>query len=406
MAESCAVAFGRYLRMLRERRGLSLDDVAAMSRSLADPVDKSYLSRCENGRYGIGFSKSITLSRIYGVPTEVLAERMELDTELDRIGGPDTAGLSHAELQKRGVAAIGRGLGWDAYAYFRDSVHLARDAPLSPSYRDGTDQHLNAGMNVSTAAGRLGRTNFSLHELEHIREAGELGPNQEPLLLDLLSRGYRVLGDPEKALALADEAVTKADAGSSPSARGYAYSNRALLALDSRDFRRAIALYQVAFKAHQEAGHANECARALLNIANAYNEMGRVNSARRALESSERLARSAGDQRVRALNRLLLGEIELAENHPALAGKLWRESFDLARSVNDKILQFKAEFRLYRQAHRQGDEETVKALGRRLLRLVAWLPSDIEEVAQFKALSKPALKTRRRSVSSPQPGSC
>ena len=59
MAESCAVAFGRYLRMLRERRGLSLDEVAAMSRSLADPVDKSYLSRCENGRYGIGFSKAM-----------------------------------------------------------------------------------------------------------------------------------------------------------------------------------------------------------------------------------------------------------------------------------------------------------------------------------------------------------
>ena len=141
MAETCAVAFGRYLRMLRERRGLSLDDVATMSRSLADPVDKSYLSRCENGHYGIGFSKAITLSRIYGVPTEVLAERMELDTELDRIGGPETKGLSYAEMQKKGVAAAGRGAAWEAYAHFRDSVHLAQSADLSPTFRDLTEKN-------------------------------------------------------------------------------------------------------------------------------------------------------------------------------------------------------------------------------------------------------------------------
>ncbi len=106
MAENCAVAFGRYLRMLRERRGLSLDDVATMSRSLADPVDKSYLSRCENGRHGIGFSKAITLSRIYGVPTEVLAERLELDTELDRIGGPDTSGLTPRRAAEAGGGGV------------------------------------------------------------------------------------------------------------------------------------------------------------------------------------------------------------------------------------------------------------------------------------------------------------
>ena len=78
MAESSAVAFGRYLRTLRERRGLSLDDVDSLSKAFPDSIGKANLSRCENGRQRLAFSKMIALSRIYEVPSEVLVERMEL----------------------------------------------------------------------------------------------------------------------------------------------------------------------------------------------------------------------------------------------------------------------------------------------------------------------------------------
>jgi tetratricopeptide (TPR) repeat protein len=402
MAESCAVAFGRYLRMLRERRGLSLDDVATMSRSLADPVDKSYLSRCENGHYGIGFSKAITLSRIYGVPTEVLAERLELDTELDRIGGPDTAGLSHAELQKRGVAAIGRGLGWDAYSYFRDAVHLARNAALSPSYRDATEQHLITCMNVSTAAAVLGRSRFSLHELEHIRGVDHLGPKLQTMLLDLLSWRYRVVGETGKARALADEAIAKADEEGSPASRGYAYANRARLAYEERDLRESISLYQVAYKAHRQAGQSNECARALLNVANAYNVMGNRKPARRALAAAEILAESLGEVRIRGLIRVLLGEIEDAEGRSEEAAMHWREAVDLAKQARDKILHFKGAFFLYQQALRLDQQLTATALGRRLLKLSAWVPSDVEELSRFKELAARTHLSSRRRVPFPQ----
>jgi tetratricopeptide (TPR) repeat protein len=402
MAESCAVAFGRYLRMLRERRGLSLDDVATMSRSLADPVDKSYLSRCENGHYGIGFSKAITLSRIYGVPTEVLAERLELDTELDRIGGPDTSGLTHGELQKRGVAASNRGAAWDAYTNFRDSVHLALRAELSPTFRDAEEQHLIACMNVSTAAGRLGRSRFSVHELEYIRAAAHLGPGLEPLLLDLLSWRYRVLGELEKARGLADEAVTKAEEDGSASARGYAYANRARLACHEKDFRKAISLYQIAFKAHEQAGRINECANTLLNLANAYVDSKRRQSAQRALAAAERLALSVHDTRTRVLIRVLGGELSEAEGLHSEATRRWHEALELARSLNDKILQFKAEFYLYRHALRREEEATARALGRRLLRLAAWIPADLEELAQFRELSGNGLALRRTRVPAPQ----
>ena len=50
MAESQNIAFGRYLRTLRKRRSLSLQDVASLSQAFAETLNKGYLSRCENGR--------------------------------------------------------------------------------------------------------------------------------------------------------------------------------------------------------------------------------------------------------------------------------------------------------------------------------------------------------------------
>jgi hypothetical protein len=50
-------------------------------------VEKGYLSRCENGHQSLALSKMIALSRIYEVPAEVLVERLELDLEVEKLGG-------------------------------------------------------------------------------------------------------------------------------------------------------------------------------------------------------------------------------------------------------------------------------------------------------------------------------
>ena len=91
-------AFGQYLRLLRERRGLSLEQVESLSSGFPEPIRKSYLSRCENGHQAIAFSRIVALSRIYEVPTEVLAQRLELDLEVERIGVELDEGQSFAEL--------------------------------------------------------------------------------------------------------------------------------------------------------------------------------------------------------------------------------------------------------------------------------------------------------------------
>ncbi len=67
--------FGMYLRLIREKRGLSLAEVERMSTDLPEHVTKSYLSRLENGLTAASFARMYTLSVIYGVSVSSLANR-------------------------------------------------------------------------------------------------------------------------------------------------------------------------------------------------------------------------------------------------------------------------------------------------------------------------------------------
>lgn len=384
MAEKCTVAFGRYLRMLRERRGLSLDEVASMSRSLADPVHKGYLSRCENGRHGVGFSKVVTLARVYNVPFEVLAERMELDTELDRLGGIATDGMSYAEMQKKAHGLLNRGHFWDAYALLRDSLPMAASAPVSRSFVDSREQLACACMNLSTAAGRLERSHFALHELEFVHASGHVTERHLPALLDLLSWRCRVIGDIARAKRFATDALARAEAGGTSAYLGFCLANRARLAIEEEQFREAIAFYQRADKAFNDAQLNDERARTLLNIAGAYLSLGQFGSARRTGLAAERLAASIQQVRVQTLVRLLLGTVEDQEGKSKRAIECWHEAVELARSARDKVLLFKALHSIYRHYVERGQETLATPLRGRIRRLAAWLPPDFVEADEFR----------------------
>ena len=101
------------------------DRYILLANRVAERVGKGYLSRCENGRQRLAFSKMITLCRVYDVPSEVLIERMELDLELDRVGGPEAEGLEFEELTNSGKESATRGASWEAYGFFRDAIRVA-----------------------------------------------------------------------------------------------------------------------------------------------------------------------------------------------------------------------------------------------------------------------------------------
>lgn len=386
MAEKWTLAFGRYLRTLRERRGLSLQDVASLSQPFAEPVGKGYLSRTENGHVRLALSKVAALSHIYKVSAEVLLERIDLDMELDRVGGPDTEGMGLCELREAGREAANSGYRWNAYGYLRECFARASLAPVSTEYRDRIEQLACASMGCGTAALTLGRVRFALHEFQAVELGKALGPRFQPLLMERLATAYRKLGDLVRARDYGDAAIRAAERSEGHDYLGYAYSARSLQGLAESDLVLAATFAQKAFGVFKEAGRFSECATELSNLAQIYFDLGRFGAARRALEATEHVLKSVPSyRRHRALSRILLGEMDALENRDDLAEIRWKEAASIAKDLHDKTLQFKAEYQLLRQAHKRGDSTVARSIERRLTRLSNYVPENTPELVEWRA---------------------
>lgn len=387
MAESWNQAFGRYLKTLRERKGLSLQEVSSLSQAFTETLNKGYLSRCENGVQCPAFSKIIPLGRIYGVPVEVLLERLELDMELDNIGSPDTCGMSYDEMTQAGAVAINQGFAWKAYALVRDAIERAKTDDTAPRHRDQREQIACASMNCAMAARRLGRRRLALHEFKYIESRGTLGPRYRPIVLERLSMCYRQLNRMDLAQQYGDKAIAEAEASGALDRLAYVYSNRAGIALALSDPEQAAVFYQKSYDAFRDAGIEVECARAMNNLASVYIDLGRLGATRRLLIAAHKLAKRLNQHRAQALGRIMMGEVDLLENRNDLATKRWKEAVAIAEKLNDKTLRFQAEVCLYKQAHDQGDDEAARSLHRRLRKLALWVPADTQELATYKRLT-------------------
>lgn len=384
MAEEWHLAFGRYLRTLRNRRGLSLQEVASLSQSFPDTLNKGYLSRCENGRQSLAFSKVIPLSKIYKVPADVLLERMELDLELDRVGGPETEGMGFAELTAAGREAMDAGRRWDAYGYLRDAVMHASSLPLQPRFRDLDEQSACAQMTCGTAAKSVGRYLFARYEFLYVLEIDALGPRLSPLLFDRLASVHHSIGDPDNARFFGDQAIAKAEAVEDHEFLGHICSNRGLQARADKRLEHAESLFERAYRIFRDADLPADCAVALNNLAQVHFENGRLRAARLSLEASLRTTRDLSAHRSRALAHVLLGEIEQLQGREEQATRHWKQAASTAKRVNDRVVRFKADFLLMKQAHRDGNQAVKRSIMRRLRKLVNFIPSDTEEVREFE----------------------
>ena len=387
MAESCDRAFGRYLRTLRERRRLTLDAVSSLSHTFPESISKGYLSRCENGHQKPAFSKVIALSRIYEVPADVLVERMELDLELDRVGGPDTEGLAYSDLIDAGRHALDDGQLWDGYANLRDAAVLAPTAPVRDTFRDIPEQITVSQQNIGTAARALGRHRYALHEFLHAESTGALGPVFHALVLERLACCYRFLKNLSTAEDHAIRAVEEAESCGATVYLGAIYTTRARVALTRSEPQLAITFYQKAYEANRSLGSTIECARALNNLAQCYCDQKRYGAARKAAEASLSLTAPWPQHRIRALSLILLGELADKRRQFSAAERYWETASAIAKAVNDKELRFRAEFARYKHAVQSQKQPAARAIRRRLVKLASWLPKETDALEEFKTFS-------------------
>jgi tetratricopeptide (TPR) repeat protein len=403
MAEKALVAFGRYLKLLRERRGLSLEDVATLTKAYPEPVNKGYLSRAERGLSHISFSKIVALGRAYEIPIDVFGEKLSLDLEVDQLkDAPETEGKGYEELLQEGGRLNKLGLRIQAYAFLRDSLAKASSDPVAKLHASRAEQIAAAGLSLGILAGASGRLQLATLEIDYALSTGALSPDQLATASIQLTNIHRRTRDFEKARTFAVRALE--DAQASPTRRflGNALAANGLLADAEKRFDEAIEFHKRAFALFRGENRDAEAARAMANLANAYFNAERFGAARRALEVAFRIATESGNEGTRSRSKILLGEIESLQGRRSQAVTLWLSALDIAKKAHDRVAAFKAEFQLFKNALGEGHATPANAFGRRLNRLWPWIPSSEPEVSEFRELWSRHRPKRRRVVAKAQ----
>lgn len=384
LVETSAVALGRYLRELRERRGLSLARVCEITKSSPEPMDKGTLSRLERGQQSPSIFRLGPLCRIYEISADALIERMELDREVDRIGGPDTSGKTFDELHEAGASALTRAnRRWEAYACFRDALPLA-----------GPADRRKARINLATAIRSLGKNALALHELRELEASCGLDPGQRALIHERMSNCCRCLGDMKHAEEYADAAMAQATALGDFRILAHACCTRASAAVDQEQWGTASEFLLKALAAYRD-GTGREslilpnpsfAAQALLILAECSLHLRNIPRARRLTLAAKRMSQAHDLPVGLAYSELILGWIDEEDGQVERALQRWRRAAALAARIDYQRIVFTAEVEIFRQAWRAGDLARAKASRRRLERLVPWVPRYIPAYRRFKQL--------------------
>jgi len=403
MSQKGVVAFGGYLKLLRERRQMSLYDVVTLTKAYPEPLNKGYLSRVERGLSHVSFSKAVALARAYEVPIDALGEKWSLDIEVDHLKGlPQVKGRPFQDLVETAYQFTKRGARLEAYSIYRHLVVVAAHEDVAPRYVDRAQQVAVSTANHGVAAARLGRFGLAEIEILHAKSLGALGKDDLPMAsitLHDIARHYDRLDEAEQHI---DQAIAESEAAPSHRLLAHSLFCRGSLADAKRDYYAAIGAYKRAYSVFRDRGDSPDAARTMLNLGVSYLHARRIGAARRSVDVAYRLARSVDAVGVCARATILIGDIELAEGREKRAISRWMDALRLARGCHDRTAAFYAELHLFKHALSVGNVVAAQAYGRRLNRLWPWLPASEEGVRSFRELWATHRPTRQRRVADRQ----
>lgn len=369
------VTFGRYLRRLRERRGLSLDRIEHLTRAFADPIHKAYLSRCENGRQRTSFSKLVALCRVLEVPSEVLLERMDLDLEAERRGVADpqhdpgaTSDALAVALDDAAAAAV-EGEAWAAYGCYRSAHDLAACGPVLDRFGDVAEQRAYTSIMLASSAGKLGRNRYALFELEWVEEHYDPKGRTRALLDERLSVRLLRLGRPDDAYARGERALATCREAGFVDLIGPVCFDLALSAMEGGRWDDAVGRLRQSLEYMEHApaaGRDGEAVKCHLALATALLGAGDHAEARLVIQQSlERLQRTRSERGL-AKALTLLGDVHESEGRSPEATAQWRRARRVARGAGEYDVVLEAEIRLLRAARRQNRDAAARSIERRI----------------------------------------
>jgi transcriptional regulator with XRE-family HTH domain len=344
---SSASHFGNYLRILREGRRLTLDDVERLTLDDPEPVSRSLLSRLETGKTKLTTRKLLSLARVYGLRLGSLAERFEgvhetLCLERERLDKWPAVRLLAAAADAAKAGNIRRAL----FLYQRAATKDEADAP----HDDALVRAKLEAARTLMVAGRLRLARDLLEGLlsHHLAD--------EHRLLALYRLGQVAL---ELDLPFVARAVSSAlDEARRPWPAPGAFllpALRAELHVQEGCPSAALEAWRGALAAAHHLEHAPGQAVAALGLAAVERRRGRAEPARAWVEQARRLCQSHELTETEVHVLLESGRVHLLVHRSDLARREWRIARRAAREQELGLDRFRVFLEVWRIARLEHD---------------------------------------------------
>jgi transcriptional regulator with XRE-family HTH domain len=376
-----SVAFGAYLKRLRETRRLSLDAVEELSAAFPEKVTKSHLSRIENGLALPNFPRLMAMSHIYGVPIASLAERYEI--ELRRSMKP-------VELSEKSDEVVLREFEGLFYSGdFNEALILVWALTDRMRASGGPeDKTVELRLKIIVCLMKLGRYEFAKSHCEDILSGPKLQESTRLRALQLYANACFRLQLHDVALWALDACEQGAHhVGGSGRFRADVLTLRGNLHQDAARPNDALAAYEKALEIYSATGEAYEALMVRLNMAVAETDCARLDSARDMLEALLLVLEAGHHERLRALALSHLGLIHFRNGKFDAAEGFAIKSNSIARPREYNAIVFRNCFYLWRIAKNRGDDGAVRLNERTLRSYLARIEESLPELDEFRRLT-------------------
>ena len=385
--------FGQRLRSWRERKRLSLDDVATMSSSWYQPIARSSLARFESGEVLPPLDRLMVLARALDIPFVDLAARYEIESRIAAVlqscnstPTSDLIGLAQDRM---------RAGHWIEHLAL---VSLAQDRLVVGSKQDDYERSKLLKLLEIQALLQLRYCEMAKSEVEVVLSDYRLTVDEQVGAWQLFTVAcYRLRRFQFASLGLARiEALLKIEGGPSKSRATTQFLRGAFEALIGHD-ERAIPNYEAAIRVFDRDGDDLQASAARVSLADSHFAAGQLSKARSAVEAALATAQRGGFDRHRAHALNVFARISHRLKRPKEAESYANDSNELAVATEYWDVLFMNHLVLRDLARATGGTSLVDH-SRALRTFLSRVDPNLPEVQRYKDETRRTGKNGRHGV--------
>jgi transcriptional regulator with XRE-family HTH domain len=371
--------FGQRLRSWRERRRLSLDEIAALASTVSEPIGRSSIARFESGEVLPTLDRLSVLALALDVPFIQLAAQYEIENRLAGVK-PAIEGLSPEEIMAAASERIRSGEWLSVLAF----VVAAEDRfGNDPATQPDTSRTLK--LREIDALAHLGYHVLAKVEVEVLLADPEMSIEQRLQAWQFFVMScYRQRLFTVAAAGLVQAETLLRELSSPVSMHPQIAFLRAVLEVTMGNAEAAIAPYETAIRGFEEQGNRFQTCSARVSHAEALVALGHFGLARESANTAVREASEGGFDRTKALGLSTLALLSHRGHKSAEAERWIAASNEIAVRTEYWDVCFRNNWVLRQIARAKDDTKMAERCDRALRTYLSRVDPDLPEAREYK----------------------